>query len=352
MPTIRNFLDLSTAHLSEATRDMLDEADFRDGGFCPGGRMSYGWFLYADESSKQDGSWYPNEETRGEDMPADLWRCMAYARAHNCDYVLFDADAPIDPNLPTYEEGEEVETPPPMFVRALKGPGKLADHADRIHDFGQSGAVGRVIAIDQSNARSVAFLFPDRKGSAGVASYSAAEVFAGEIEPLAPGDEHPMFTRLAHSLQSASPKPYWEWVDDMCNAWATYETPAEKKARKKAEKEQEEADRVREMNEETERFPEGCTVRFKIPLAGEDHMGREHDLEPGAIGEVERIEWFGGSQGKAYMVTVPVSDWDGDPAELPEGDDGKCAICVTIDRSDGDIDEVMERVDEPETRGE
>lgn len=97
-----------------------------------------------------------------------------------------------------------------------------------------------------------------------------------------------------------------------------------------------------------ERFSEGTKVRFKIPLAGEDHMGREHDLPPGAIGEVERIDWLGGSQGWAYGITVPVSDWDGDPIELPPGDDGRCAIIAQIDDSDGPIDNVMEVVTEAE----
>lgn len=108
MPTIRQFLDLSTGHLTERSRTWLTSVLASGGSVC-GGNMPYGFFVWADDAAKLADSWHPDEAARPEDWPSDLWRCMAYARAHGCCYILFDADTPADDNLPYFEDGEEAE---------------------------------------------------------------------------------------------------------------------------------------------------------------------------------------------------------------------------------------------------
>lgn len=98
MPNIRNFLDLSTMHLSKDARDLLDE-------LCV--NASFGYFVWAPTDAPIPGTDQPNDEARPEHWPPDLWRVMAYARANGCDYILFDADAEIDPALPTFDDERE-----------------------------------------------------------------------------------------------------------------------------------------------------------------------------------------------------------------------------------------------------
>lgn len=96
MPSIRNFLELSTGHLSVPTRNMLDaDAAASVNGQQPNRWVAgygYGWFIYA------------NEEPYEDIFPPDLIECMEYARKNGCDYILFDRDAPFDECLPTYED--------------------------------------------------------------------------------------------------------------------------------------------------------------------------------------------------------------------------------------------------------
>ncbi|GIM94373.1 hypothetical protein Ato02nite_061660 [Paractinoplanes toevensis] len=79
-PTIRTFLDLSTAHLQPQTCDELDS--------YPGViayQTTYGWLMYA-----------PQDATglaRAHDWPPELLPIMKLAREHDCAYVLFDGDA-------------------------------------------------------------------------------------------------------------------------------------------------------------------------------------------------------------------------------------------------------------------
>lgn len=102
---IRTFLDLSTGHLTPATRDKLDEwcgaidltrkSHSADGPPTLMGATDCGWFVYT------------MADTEG--MPADLAECMAYACNEDCSYILFDCDGPYDKSLPVYEEAEESE---------------------------------------------------------------------------------------------------------------------------------------------------------------------------------------------------------------------------------------------------
>lgn len=125
--SIRKFLDLSTAHLTPATREFIKQHqaigpiyDHPDG---------YGWVMFV-----------PDEDdipTDAPTTPADLLACYQRARRLKCDYIMFDADGPDDEELPIYEDEPETslgETDqhdgPVDFVRQLqkdRGHGCMCD---------------------------------------------------------------------------------------------------------------------------------------------------------------------------------------------------------------------------------
>jgi hypothetical protein len=105
-PNVRAFLDLSTKHLSQSTRNQLD----RDAAATVEGNQHtrwvagtpHGWFVFADEECDQ------------EYFPADLIACMKKASELGADYILFDCDADDDVDLPSYVDGtDEIEKPCP-----------------------------------------------------------------------------------------------------------------------------------------------------------------------------------------------------------------------------------------------
>lgn len=49
----------------------------------------YGWFVYV---SNDAGS-----------HPKDLEDCLNYAREHDCDWIMFDRDGPLEPDLRCYD---------------------------------------------------------------------------------------------------------------------------------------------------------------------------------------------------------------------------------------------------------
>lgn len=85
---VQKYLDLSTAHLTTATRTVLDAAAPITTFPHPEG---YGWFVHVPEP---------------EHMPPqpDLCACLQEARALGCGYILFDADADTMDGLATYED--------------------------------------------------------------------------------------------------------------------------------------------------------------------------------------------------------------------------------------------------------
>ncbi len=95
---LRIFFDCSTAHLSAATRRWLDEnaVEAATRQLAPIGAPSatpFGWFLYA------AGPPYHGE-------PPDLIAVMRHARAQGAEYILFDADAQPNNELPVFEEAD------------------------------------------------------------------------------------------------------------------------------------------------------------------------------------------------------------------------------------------------------
>lgn len=90
-PNLRNFLDLSTTHLSSQTKAMMEKVS---GEFALNHWVAatpYGWFVYCDEENAEDS------------IPEDLFACMTYARKNGAEYILFDQDADTLTDLPTFD---------------------------------------------------------------------------------------------------------------------------------------------------------------------------------------------------------------------------------------------------------
>ena len=89
MSAVRCFLDLSTAHLSEEDRTLLDACAGHDTGEVLCARTPYGWFVYANEERPE--------------ISDTLWGLFQAARERGCEYLLLDRDAPVLPDLAVFE---------------------------------------------------------------------------------------------------------------------------------------------------------------------------------------------------------------------------------------------------------
>lgn len=88
-------LDLSTAHLSAATRVWMDKAADEDGAISIMKREE-GFFV---------SSVHGKAENAGvAKLPADLAHVLRFASLNDVPYVLFDRDAEIQAELPVYED--------------------------------------------------------------------------------------------------------------------------------------------------------------------------------------------------------------------------------------------------------
>lgn len=85
-PLILRVLDISTAHISPGTMNMLDTLPYEEWPVA-GGAIDCGYFFYAHDEN--DGS-----------IPEDLWAVIGYARRHGCSHVRLDRDADVAPDLP------------------------------------------------------------------------------------------------------------------------------------------------------------------------------------------------------------------------------------------------------------
>jgi hypothetical protein len=106
---LRVFLDLSTAHLRQETRDWLNHQTASPEPFAKlyVGPTPHGWFIYADPgigtSEAEIIDWAEEYE-----IPEDLTRCMVKAIELGAEYILFDSEAKASDLLPVYEEEEAV----------------------------------------------------------------------------------------------------------------------------------------------------------------------------------------------------------------------------------------------------
>ena len=88
-------LDISTGHVSQKTRDMLDRCAVTDWP-CAGFVGPYGYTIYAHDENSGLGDNL---------IPDDLWHVLRTAHAFGYDYVMFDRDGDQVGWLPWYEDG-------------------------------------------------------------------------------------------------------------------------------------------------------------------------------------------------------------------------------------------------------
>jgi hypothetical protein len=101
MPHVRQFLDVSTAHLTPECRRWLDN-EAEDGPTYSG---CYGYVTWACVNPDDHA-----EVMEDEDRPDVLTAIFQRAASLGCDYVLFDRDAEEDEALPVFDDdGEPME---------------------------------------------------------------------------------------------------------------------------------------------------------------------------------------------------------------------------------------------------
>ncbi len=87
---IRKFLDLSNRHLPANVAYSLSTYDG-----VTAHEFTLGWLVWVP----------PDPQARAAEayVPAELLRIQRFARARDCDYLLFDRDAPLSANFPFWE---------------------------------------------------------------------------------------------------------------------------------------------------------------------------------------------------------------------------------------------------------
>jgi hypothetical protein len=93
-PAIRLLLDLSTTHLPP---EILADLNGCDG--VNAGRLDCGWLLWVPTDPVEHASDYDAYDG----VPASVLAIQRYARDHGCDFILLDCDAPVSPDLRTYQ---------------------------------------------------------------------------------------------------------------------------------------------------------------------------------------------------------------------------------------------------------
>ena len=89
-----NMLALSTGHVSRETAELMDDDNIDDVTLY--NKSGYGWYVYIpDEGIDFD-------KLADGECPADLYRCMKYARDNGCDWLMFDCDVETIDELPVY----------------------------------------------------------------------------------------------------------------------------------------------------------------------------------------------------------------------------------------------------------
>jgi hypothetical protein len=90
LPFVLFYLDASTAHLTKKTRTLLAKMAGDPQADWTVASTGYGWFVNTPDEPE---SYKP---------PLDLLTVWRFATLHGCQGVLFDADATIIPDLPSY----------------------------------------------------------------------------------------------------------------------------------------------------------------------------------------------------------------------------------------------------------
>lgn len=93
-PDVRNFVVVSTAHLTEKTARTLDGTPATEWPCAGGPYGEYGWFVYAHDENCGVGP---------DSIPDDLFGVMTWGRKHGFDYILLDCDGDLIEDLPSHD---------------------------------------------------------------------------------------------------------------------------------------------------------------------------------------------------------------------------------------------------------
>ncbi len=97
---IAKMLVLSTSHLREKTcNDWL----LNDCPWTCAEKGDVGYFMYATDEYFTDVETKEVTSTDGTPIPNEIILICQFARAHGCDWVMFDCDGPIQDGLVVYE---------------------------------------------------------------------------------------------------------------------------------------------------------------------------------------------------------------------------------------------------------
>src|SRR4051812_23741863 len=94
---IHKMLVISTSHVSRETARLIDYPVKRGASSASlgipvtFGKGKYGWFVRVPEGEPD---WQ---------CPSDLKHVLAFARRHRCEWIMFDQDADVLPELPAFD---------------------------------------------------------------------------------------------------------------------------------------------------------------------------------------------------------------------------------------------------------
>jgi hypothetical protein len=96
---IKKYLDLSTAHMTEADNELL-ACKVSDGSLIVT-EHSYGYWVHVPQNPSSPGVEVSTFKDQG--FSEDFCKAMAYAYQNDCWWINFDRDAPIEEELNTHE---------------------------------------------------------------------------------------------------------------------------------------------------------------------------------------------------------------------------------------------------------
>ena len=97
---LEKVLTISTAHITEATSELLDANEARD--TVSYTKDEYGWLVYVPEAMAPTPGNNEGEDP-SENRPMDLHACMLFACKLGCTWLMLDRDAEQIDELTTYE---------------------------------------------------------------------------------------------------------------------------------------------------------------------------------------------------------------------------------------------------------
>ena len=95
--SIRSFLDISTAHITERDASILDEMSCNLT-IIP--YQEYGWFIHVPDKEQLQ---FMIGDIKDSGLSRAFIQIITYAQEKGCDYILFDRDAPTISHLPIYD---------------------------------------------------------------------------------------------------------------------------------------------------------------------------------------------------------------------------------------------------------